>query len=181
MRRLAIITPYAQLLFSYNDSEPDRHKYNCKILYRRTSEHDIPGAACGRWFRFHRFHATIPAPRPTSFPPLCTSISEPPKVTQHHPSSVDMVIIDALLRKADEMSLVMFLSVSGPGCAPSSSCLYVKVLFQIDRITLRPQKRLSGIDKTRAKETIKDLGKRFHEDMTCAEVRAVSCRVMDLH
>lgn len=43
MRRLAIITPYAQLLFAYNDSDPDRNKYNCKILYRRTSEHEMPG------------------------------------------------------------------------------------------------------------------------------------------
>ena len=42
---------------------------------------------------------------------------EPPKETQHHPSSVDMVIIDALLRKGGEMTLMSFLTV---GCM----CLY---------------------------------------------------------
>lgn len=42
---------------------------------------------------------------------LSSIVVEPPKVTSHHPSSVDMVIIDALLKRAKGMTLVTFLNV----------------------------------------------------------------------
>eukprot|EP00049_Salpingoeca_infusionum_P004710 m.82729 g.82729 ORF g.82729 m.82729 type:complete len:1030 (+) comp12697_c0_seq8:104-3193(+) len=108
MRRLAIITPYAEFLLEYRDADPSQTKYNMKVIYPRRSH------IC---------------------PPL-------PKEVCHHPSSVDLVVVEALIRQAGEQDLLRFL-----------------------------QKKFSCINSREAKATVEQLGHKFSEEMPVSQLK----------
>lgn len=100
------------------------------------------------------------------------SITEPPQETLHHPSSVDMVVVENLLRRAGSKRLQQFLEVRARVPFGSGACMPSALLTKLGP-GCNPKKKFSSINKARAAQIVSELGARFSGEMAASELLEV--------